>query len=71
LTGKEHKHVMRDIRGTLEEAGIAESKFGRTYLDAQNKERPCYHLPRFECDLVVSGYSDEVSCCHHSEVVRA
>jgi len=57
LTGKEHKHVMRDIRSTLEEAGIPESKFGRTYHDAQNKERTCYHLPRFECDLVVSGYS--------------
>jgi len=57
ITGKEHAHVMRDIRVTLEEAGIGESKFGSTYTDSQNKQRPCYLLPRRECDLVVSGYS--------------
>jgi anti-repressor protein len=57
ITGKEHAHVMRDIRNTLEEAGIGESKFGSTYVDIQNKQRPCYLLPRRECDLVVSGYS--------------
>ena len=57
LTGKNHADVMRDTRKTLEEAGISESKFAFTYTDTQNKQRPCYNLPRFECDLVVSGYS--------------
>lgn len=57
ITGKEHAHVMRDIRNILEEAGIGLSKFGSSYLNAQNKEQPCYLLPRRECDLVVSGYS--------------
>jgi|GEM_PF-1279576 len=57
LCEKDHRNVLRDIRAVLEEAEIGALKFERTYLDAQNKERPCFHLPRFECDLVVSGYS--------------
>jgi len=57
ITGKEHAHVMRDIRAILEEAGIGLSKFGSSYLNSQNKAQPCYLLPRRECDLVVSGYS--------------
>ena len=57
VTGKEHGHVMRDIRAVLNEAGIDESKFGGIYLDAYNREKPCFNLPRRECDLVVSGYS--------------
>lgn len=57
ITGKEHAHVMRDIRETLDQAGIGEAKFGSTYTDTQNKQRPCYILPRRECDLVISGYS--------------
>jgi len=57
VTGKELRNVMRDIRTVLTEAGIGALKLERTYLDAQNNQRPCYHLPRFECDLVVSGYS--------------
>ena len=57
ITGKNHADVMRDIRSTFEQAGIGESKFAGTYIDTQNKSRPCYHLPRRECDLVVSGYS--------------
>lgn len=57
ITGKDHKNVMRDIRDTLEQAEIGALKFERTYTDSQNKDRPCYILPRRECDLVVSGYS--------------
>ena len=57
LTGKRHGHVMRDIESTLAEAGISQPKFGSAYSDAQGKERPCYLLPRRECDLVMSGYS--------------
>ncbi len=28
-----------------------------TYLDENNRKRNCYNLPRFECDLLISGYS--------------
>lgn len=57
ITGKNHAHVMRDIRAVLEEAGIDQSKFGSVYLAGNGEQRPCYHLPRRECDLVISGYS--------------
>lgn len=57
ITGKNHADVMRDIRNTLEQAEIGESKFASTYTDTQNKSRPYYTLPRRECDLVISGYS--------------
>ena len=57
ITGKRHDHVIRDIETILEEARIGAPRFGGTYRDSQNKERPCYFLPRRECDLVVSGYS--------------
>jgi len=51
ITGKEHRHVMRDIRAVLEEAEISLTKFGQSYFDSRNKEQPCYLLPRRECDL--------------------
>jgi phage regulator Rha-like protein len=57
LTEKNHSDVLRDIRKILNEAGIGESKYAFTYLSEQNKELPCFHLPRRECDLIVSGYS--------------
>ena len=46
LTGKDHAHVMRDIRN-MEPAWekIGQSKFGlASYKDAQGKDRPCYVL---------------------------
>ena len=46
LTGKNHADVLRDIRSTLELAGIGESIFAGTYLSSQNKELPCYNLSR-------------------------
>lgn len=57
ITGKNHADVMRDIRSTLDQAEIGLSKFASSYRNSQNKDQPCYHLPRRECDLVVSGYS--------------
>ena len=57
ITGKEHRNVMRDIRETLDQAEIDPLKFEHIYRDALNREQRCFHLPRRECDLVVSGYS--------------
>lgn len=58
LTGKEHKNVLADIRRILEEMNEGgELRFERTYLSEQNKELPCFNLPRRECDIVISGYS--------------
>jgi phage regulator Rha-like protein len=57
LTEKQHFNVLIDIRKVLEEVGIGALKFQGSYLSEQNKELPCYNLPRRECDLVISGYS--------------
>jgi len=57
LTGKPHNDVLKDIRRILAEAEIGEGKFSHTYLSSQNKQLPCFNLPRRECDLVIAGYS--------------
>jgi phage antirepressor YoqD-like protein len=51
VIGKEHKHVMRDIRDEiekLESGGVSnESKFGLVeYTDAKGEKRPCYQLSK-------------------------
>lgn len=56
LTGKQHAHIMRDIR-TLLEQGVAESNFGLgSYSDANNQNRPCYNLTKKGCLILASGY---------------
>ena len=57
LTGKAHKEVTRDIENTLAQAEIDARTFAHTYIDSQNRSQREYHLPKRECDLVVSGYS--------------
>ena len=49
LTGKEHKHIMRDIREEINKLGkeLGESIFGlSSYKTLQNKELPCYTFGR-------------------------
>lgn len=61
LTGKDHAHVMRDIRN-MEPSWekISQSKFGlASYKDAQGKERPCYQLTKRESLYVATKYNDE------------
>lgn len=60
LTGKQHAHVMRDIRAMLGElhgeGGV--SNFGDTQTNPQNKQSyPIYRLPKRETLILVSGYS--------------
>lgn len=61
ITGKEHKHVMRDIRVLLEQ-GVRESNFGLTFIirtlpnNAQRKD-PCYNITKKGCLILASGYN--------------
>ena len=56
LTGKQHAHVMRDIRSLLEQ-GVAASNFGLgSYKDANQQVRPCYNLTPKGCLILASGY---------------
>ena len=57
LTGKEHSHVMRDIRGLQEQVGN-ESIFGLVdYKDAKGETRHMYSLDKKQTLLLVSGYN--------------
>ena len=56
LTGKQHQHVMRDIR-TLLDQGVDASNFGLTsYTDKSNRQSPCYTLTKKGCLILASGY---------------
>ncbi|ALE03440.1 phage antirepressor KilAC domain-containing protein [Bartonella ancashensis] len=59
LCGKRHDHVRRDIKQMLEELYSKRDipKFGDIYLDARSRSQHCYHLPKRECLVLVSGYS--------------
>lgn len=56
LTGKEHAHVMRDIRNMLEVLKKDASSFGGIYKDAYGREKPCFNLDRELTMTLVSGY---------------
>ena len=57
LTGKEHKHVLSDIRRVLSEVEIPTDGFTAMYKATNNQEYECFNLPRRECDLIIAGYS--------------
>ena len=57
LTGKQHAHVMRDIREHIEAGAIGRSNFGESsYLNEQNKSQPMYELDFEATMIVVTGY---------------
>ncbi|MFY9291550.1 MAG: Rha family transcriptional regulator [Methylorubrum rhodinum] len=55
-TGKSHDNVLRDIRVMLEALGDG-LKFEGIYRDRANRQKPCFHLPKRECLVLVTGYS--------------
>jgi len=56
VTGKNHAHVMRDIRNLLEQ-GVNESNFGLVdYKDKKGESRPMYNLTPKGCLILASGY---------------
>lgn len=59
LTGKHHRHVMRDTAAMLTELYGEESlpKFGQCYKAENGQTYPCYILPKKEVLVLVSGYS--------------
>ncbi|OPB29537.1 Phage regulatory protein Rha (Phage pRha) [Bartonella sp. WD12.1] len=64
LCGKQHAHIMRDIRKILGELypQSTQSKFGlsdfaSSYKDSTGRILPCFNLPKRECLILISGYS--------------
>ena len=61
VTGKQHNHVMRDIRN-MESAWekVTQSKFGlSTYKDSTGRTLPCYSLTKTECLYIATKFNDE------------
>lgn len=64
MVGKEHKHLLRDIKGYLEVLG--KSNFGPAdffiesyYNDEQGKPRPHFYLTKKGCDMVANKMTGE------------
>lgn len=67
MTGKLHKHLLRDISGYAEIIKNSnETKFGpvdffipHTYQDSKGETRPCYLLTKKGCDMVANKMTGE------------
>ncbi len=58
LTGKEHKHILRDARAMLSELGLAEQGYAQNWTDPQNGQSyPMLALPKDLTITLVAGYS--------------
>ncbi|NWF10152.1 phage antirepressor KilAC domain-containing protein [Pseudomonas salomonii] len=57
LTGKQHHHVVRDIKHNLAELNLDASKFGCIYIDASNRKQTEYLLPPDLVMTLLTGYS--------------
>lgn len=57
LTGKEHKHVMRDIRAMLDALGQPSDQFWTDVLDSYGRPQPAFALPKDLTLTLVTGYN--------------
>ena len=58
--GKEHRHVLRNIRELECSEEFRLSNFGQSsYVNAQNKQQPMYFITRDGFTLLVMGYTGE------------
>ena len=57
LTGKDHKHVLADIRAMLEGLEIEGAEFSAPYKMPSGQNTTLYNLPKRECLILVSGYN--------------
>ena len=60
LTGKQHKHVLTDIRNMLNSLNIESAVFTADYKDSKGRTYPCYNLPKNETLCLVSGCSPQM-----------
>lgn len=61
LTGKEHKHVLRDVRLMLVSLGMPATEYAQIWTDPQNNQQyPIFRLPKRETLILVSGYDVQV-----------
>ena len=57
LTGKDHRHVLADIRKMFEDLGETSAGFSADLPDAYGRPQPAFKLPKRETLILVSGYN--------------
>ena len=57
FTGKDHRHVLADIRKMLDELGIATAEFSAVYKADNKQTYECFNLPYRETMILMAGYS--------------
>lgn len=75
MVGKEHKHLLRDIRKYIEV--IAKSNLGlssyfneSSYLDANKIERPCYSVTKIGCEMIGNKLQGEKGILFTAKYVK-
>lgn len=74
MIGKEHKHLLRDIRGYIgimgkSNFGPAEFFIESYYTDSQGKPRPHFYLTKKGCDMVANKLTGEKGVLFTAEYV--
>jgi phage regulator Rha-like protein len=59
ITGKLHKHVLKDIDAMLERLELHSAGFSAQYKDSTGRNLRCYNLPFGLTMLLVGGYSEK------------
>lgn len=57
LTGKQHKHVMRDVRNMFEQLGVDAAQFWASQNYGNNNTRELFNLDKEHTLCLVSGYN--------------
>lgn len=60
VTGKQHKHVTRDVITMLDELDLDKPKFGRIYFDSRNRQQTEYVLDANLTLTLMTGYSTKL-----------
>lgn len=56
LTGKRHDNVIADIKKLLSDVNEDALKFEGIYMDAYNRQKKCYNLPKNLTYTLIAGY---------------
>lgn len=69
--GKEHGHVLRDIRELGCSKEFRQSNFGESsYVNSQNKKQPMYYMTKDGFTLLVMGYAGELAMKFKEAYIR-
>ena len=60
LTGKQHKHVLTDIRNMLNSLNIDSAVFTAQYKDSTGRSLVMFNLPKDETLCLIAGYNVQV-----------